>query len=124
MSKELEYADAFLRHTHPEKEGWVLSRNCNVGEHLLQYVFHKADVYTLVVLRIQGPVATKAHLRMAQTIQQACMAKFGAHRVRVLMVYGQLLTRLGRLPKDVSIMSVIEETDDSLEDDLYDVCPN
>ncbi len=124
MNRELQFADEFLRHAHPEHKGWALTKNLTLGNTRIDYVCHKDYAYTLVLLCMEGPIVTRAHLDRATKIQELCSAEFGTAKVRVFMLYGELLHQADNLPKGISIMSVTEEVEDDPEERLYDACLN
>ena len=124
---ELEFTEVFLRRVHPQKRGWMLWRDLHIGTFTLDHVFHKENGYTLIVLYMDGPSVSKTDLNRAVQIQQICSEKFNATKVRVFLIYGKLLHPAGKLPKGVSVMSVMSvmsEKEDARPGSHCDACLN
>lgn len=109
MNQELELTHVFLRHAHPEDEGWVMSRNIKLYESTVEYSFRNEHTLTLVITHTQDPFASKEHLRQAMEVQTAYATENIDVEVKVLLIYGPLLMNPHDLPKNISVVSVTEE---------------
>lgn len=109
MSQELELTDVFLRHALPAEQGWVMSRNIELNNQTVEYAFRNDYSMTIVVTHLNDPFVSKQHLRQAKELQEACTAKYNLPVAKVLMIYGKLLMNPHDLPKNISVVSVMEE---------------
>lgn len=105
----MELTDVFLRHALPAEQGWVMSRNIELNNQTVEYAFRNDYTMTIVLTHMKDPFVSKQHLRQAKELQSACMAKYNLPVAKVLMIYGKLLMNPHDLPKNISVVSVMEE---------------
>ena len=109
MSHDLELTDVFLRHAHPEDQGWVMARNVKLEDKTVEYSFRNEDSITLVITHMQDPFVSKQHIRGALEVQAACSQDNLGMTVKVLLIYGRLLMNPHDTPKNITVVSVMEE---------------
>ena len=109
MNQELELTHVFLRHAHPEDEGWVMSQNVELNNGTVEFSFCNENSITLVITHMKAPFVSKQHLRQAVEIQDGCSKENNHTEVKVLLIYGHLLMSPHDLPKNISVVSVTEE---------------
>ncbi len=111
MAYELELVDAFLSMDHPESSGWVCSKNVKWMGSCMSHIFQKDGQPAVVALLCNAPVITKADVQQAADVLVLCKQYMFADDVRVMLVCGPLLVPPPNMPKEVSVMSIAEWTD-------------
>jgi hypothetical protein len=96
MAQEMELADVFLRHSHPTEEGWVCRKNLDFNGVKVEYAYQREDVI-------------QKEIERAIAIQDASKALHPTAIIKIILVYSRLLMNPHYLPKDISVVSIMEE---------------
>ncbi|MFT4544836.1 MAG: hypothetical protein ACI9CU_001150 [Polaribacter sp.] len=109
MAQEMELADVFLRHSHPTEEGWVCRKNLDFNGVKVEYAYQREDVIQLISVNMQDPFVSKKEIERAIAIQDASKALHPTAIIKIILVYSRLLMNPHYLPKDISVVSIMEE---------------
>lgn len=109
MNQELEFADAFLRHTHPVEDGWDVSQNMRLNGVLADYFYKRYDVIRIININMSSPFVSKEEVERAKSLMQTCKEKYPEASIKIKLLYGRLLMKPHNLPKNVYVLSVTEE---------------
>lgn len=119
MSQEMELADVFLRHTHPEEDGWVLFPKIELRKRTVEHAYKRNDVLQLICVNMNEPFVSRNQIQAAQDLQEECNQKYPELTVKVQLVYGKLLMNPHKLPKGISVLSIMEDDDIAHSDNTF-----
>ena len=110
-----DYADLILRHTYPQKAGWLVQQGVELGEFELDYVFTRENSEMVLVLNMEGAYVGKDDIKLAKGVLTESEDRFGNQDRKVILMYGKLLFPPERLPSNITVVSASEDVDSRKE---------
>lgn len=110
---EMELLNIALHAAHPVNQGWLRLRGCVLDEIEVDMFFYRKGEPPVAVLLMDTPYVSGADLKMASHVQSIYTQKMNGRKVKVMMVYRNLLFRPQRVPNDVYVMSVFDTTQEA-----------
>ena len=124
MTQEMELAQLFLIGAYPESQGWELSRNTEVGGIPIAFLLRNGQFCILVPKLSYEPFVSRISISSASKLKSRFLRQNIDIHVQVIMIYGNLLMPPENLPKDIVVVSVAQDYDESTKQKKYDFCPN
>jgi len=114
----------FLEGAYPSEEGWKFSTEAHVDGIRIAYILRNGQFSVVVPALSYEPYVTGNQILAAKTLKKRFAKNNVDTHVQIVLIYGKLLMPPFNLPKDIVVLSMTEDCDESIKRESYDVCQN
>ncbi|MBI1289590.1 MAG: hypothetical protein GC178_18670 [Flavobacteriales bacterium] len=97
-----------LEMIHPESQGWRRLFGKRLDGIGIDVVLFCKGQPPIMAVKMESTYVNRQDIQLAQHLQQVYLQRMNGRNAKVLLMYEQLLFPPYRLPKDVSVISIME----------------